>query len=100
MPGFRAALHRIINARGEGIEPSLKVLETSVLPLYEPRINAANRVLFGFLMHRMLPAMLAIFIHFQSAFEKLFILTGKIIDLLAFGALKFNHVVLRHKNLH
>jgi hypothetical protein len=51
-------------------------------------------------MHRMLPAMLAIFIHFQSAFEKLFILTGKIIDLLAFGALKFNHVVLRHKNLH
>jgi len=51
-------------------------------------------------MHRMLAAMLAILIHFQPALEQFFIFAGKIIYLLAFGALKFDHVVLRHKNLH
>ena len=41
-------------------------------------------------------AMLAVFFHFQASFQKLLILAGKIIDFFAFGALEFDHVVLRH----
>jgi hypothetical protein len=48
-------------------------------------------------MHRVLAAVFAVFVHFQSALEKLLIFAGKIIYLLALGALKFDHVVLRHK---
>jgi hypothetical protein len=43
-----------------------------------------------------LPAMLAIFFHFQAIFQKLLILSGKIIDFFAFSAFEFDHVVLRH----
>jgi hypothetical protein len=39
-------------------------------------------------------AMLAIFLKFQTSLQKLLIFAGKIIDLFAFGALEFNHVVL------
>ena len=41
--------------------------------------------------------MFAIFAHFQSGLQNFLIFSGKIIDLLAFGAFKFDHVVLRHK---
>ena len=38
MLGIRVILHRNVNARAVGIEPTLEVLETPVLPLYDARL--------------------------------------------------------------
>ena len=43
MLGLRVTLHDFIYARGAGIEPALEVLETPVLPLYEPRLRPVAR---------------------------------------------------------
>lgn len=58
------------------------------------------RVLFCFLMQGVLPAVPAIFFHFQPVFQDFFVLVGKIIDFFANRALKFNQVILRHKNIY
>ena len=66
----------------------------TIIPRFEN--TSKNQILLCFFMHRVLAAVLAILFHFQAALEKFFIFAGKIIDLLAFGALEFDHVVLRH----
>jgi hypothetical protein len=45
----------------------------------------------------MLFAMLAKFIHLQSAFQKFFIFLGKIIYGFALRAFQFDHIVLAHR---
>ena len=58
------------NARAVGIEPTLTVLETAVLPLYDARNfketgKARPFGLFHFLMKRVLLASLAILVHLK-----------------------------------
>ena len=44
----------------------------------------------------MLAAMLAVFIQLQFIFQKLLILSGKIIDEMTAGTFQLDHIVLRH----
>lgn len=74
-------------ARGAGIEPALKVLETLVLPLYEPRRIKSLLHLF---MRCVLFAKLAMFFHFQLLFEFFLIPGREIIDVFARFAFHFD----------
>jgi len=53
--------------------------------------------LFGFFVSRMLFAVLAELIQFESIFKSLFIFCGKIVHSFALFAFQLDHVVLGHK---
>jgi len=48
-------------------------------------------------MRSVFAAVLAEFFQFQPGFQSLLIFSGKIVDLLALGALQLDHVVLAHR---
>jgi hypothetical protein len=52
--------------------------------------------LLGFFVESMLFAMLAIFHQFQSFLQNLLIFVGKMSNGLAFGAFKFDQIILGH----
>ncbi len=54
----------------------------------------AGSCLLRFFMHGVLLAVLAVFLHFQTILQCLFILAGKVVHMLTFGALQLDHVVL------
>lgn len=84
-------------AGGVGIEPTQAVLETAVLPLYEPpknRPHLRERQLFGFLVQSFLFAELAEFLELQAFLGILLILFGLVVEVMANRALQVNQVVL------
>lgn len=61
------------------------------------RLTASPYRLFGFFVHRMLAAVLAEFLQLQFVLE-VRVLVGKIIDALAFAALKFSSILCSRHN--
>ena len=85
-------------AGGEGIEPSHALLESAVLPLYEPPTRRPKAPgLLRFLVQSVFFAPPAEFFQLQPVFKSFFIFLGKIIHSFAFLAFKFDQIVLGHK---
>ena len=74
-------------AGGVGIEPTYAVLETAVLPLYEPPTVSGGWLLFGFFVQSFLFAVLAEFLKFQTLLRVLLVLFALIIQIMANCAL-------------
>ena len=69
-------------------------IKTKFIKTESPKTTGRN--LFCFLVQGVLLAVIAIFHHFQSFLQGLLVLAGKIVDGLALGAFKLDHVVLGH----
>jgi len=52
--------------------------------------------LFGFFVHGVLLAVLAELLELKTLFQRFLVLSAVIVDAFAFGALKFDEVILRH----
>lgn len=90
-----------MSARVEGVEPSLAVLETAVLPLNYTRNCPGGAVktlcLLHLFMHCVLFTELAVFLHLQLLLELLLVPLREIGDMLADIASHFDQIFSRHK---
>lgn len=86
-------------AGAEGIEPSIAVLETAVIPLnYAPRSDAPDPgFLFRLLVGRVLLAKLAILAQFKFLLDLLLVALGVMRETFAFAALELDEILLQFR---
>ena len=81
-------------AGGVGIEPTLTVLETAVLPLYEPPVNKEKLMLLSLFVFGRFLAPLAEFLQHESVWSKLFIFLGMIVNMMTNRAFQVDQIIL------
>ena len=86
----------MIIAGDVGIEPTLTVLETVVIPFHQSPVGS-RILLFCLFVDRLLAAPFAKLLELDFALNFLFIFGAPIIDALAGRALELNKAVLGHK---